>query len=81
MSKFGIPFWLQVRKTRLALSGLTGFETQKTDVRLAVMTIVIVSIFIIGESIYYVSPLQNFFELMCLSSEWRLLEVLLEGFI
>ena len=65
----------------MALSGLTGFETQKTDVRLAVMTIVIVFIFIIGESIYYVSPLQNFFELMCLSSEWKLLEDLLEGFI
>ena len=38
----------------MALAGLTGFETQKTDVRLAVMTIVIVSIFIIGESIIYI---------------------------
>ena len=56
----------------MALAGLTGFETQKTDVRLAVMTTVIVSIFIIGESIYYVSPykgvgaifVQTFMELM-----------------
>ena len=44
-------FWLQVRKTRMALSGLTGFATQKTDIRLAIMTIVVVAIFIIGHVI------------------------------